>query len=46
MYVRNVFMDMYFRIGKIEIFKVIFDSMEYKDIVFWNIMIIGFVVFG
>lgn len=46
MYVRNALMDMYSRIGKIEISKAIFDSMEYKDIVSWNTMITGFVVSG
>ncbi|XP_021730933.1 pentatricopeptide repeat-containing protein At3g57430, chloroplastic-like [Chenopodium quinoa] len=45
-YVQNALLDMYSRIGKIEISKNIFDSMEQKDIVSWNTMITGFVVCG
>lgn len=46
LYIQNALMDMYSRIGKIEISKAIFDSMEFKDIVHWNTMITGFVVCG
>ncbi|GLT74978.1 hypothetical protein SLA2020_467380 [Shorea laevis] len=45
-YVQNALMDMYCRMGKIEIPKTIFDSMETKDIVSWNTMITGYVVCG
>ncbi|XP_057549081.1 pentatricopeptide repeat-containing protein At3g57430, chloroplastic [Amaranthus tricolor] len=46
MYVRNALMDMYSRIGKVEISRGIFNSMEQKDIVSWNTMITGSVVCG
>ncbi|CAN4078504.1 unnamed protein product [Withania somnifera] len=45
-YVQNALMDLYSRMGKINISKNIFDDMESKDIVSWNTMITGFVVCG
>ncbi|XP_006363206.1 pentatricopeptide repeat-containing protein At3g57430, chloroplastic [Solanum tuberosum] len=45
-YVQNALMDLYSRMGKINISKYIFDNMESKDIVSWNTMITGFVVCG
>lgn len=45
-YVQNALMDLYSRMGKINISKYIFDSMESKDIVSWNTIITGFVVCG
>ncbi|XP_031129920.1 pentatricopeptide repeat-containing protein At3g57430, chloroplastic [Ipomoea triloba] len=45
-YVQNALMDLYSRIGKIDISKRIFDSMESKDIVSWNTIITGYVVCG
>ncbi|XP_009762740.1 pentatricopeptide repeat-containing protein At3g57430, chloroplastic [Nicotiana sylvestris] len=45
-YVQNALMDLYSRMGKINISKYIFDSMESKDIVSWNTLITGFVVCG
>ncbi|KAM3362779.1 pentatricopeptide repeat-containing protein, chloroplastic [Capsicum galapagoense] len=45
-YVENALMDLYSRMGKINISKYIFDNMESKDIVSWNTMITGFVVCG
>lgn len=35
-YVQNALMDLYSRMGKINISKYIFDNMESKDIVSWN----------
>ncbi|KAK7329378.1 hypothetical protein VNO77_23540 [Canavalia gladiata] len=45
-YVQNALMDMYSRMGRIEISKRIFGGMDRKDIVSWNTMITGFVVCG
>ncbi|KAK4347675.1 hypothetical protein RND71_034014 [Anisodus tanguticus] len=45
-YVQNALMDLYSRMGKINISKYIFDNMESKDIVSWNTMITGFIVCG
>ncbi|GMH20975.1 hypothetical protein Nepgr_022817 [Nepenthes gracilis] len=46
LYVQNALMDMYARMGKIEISKAIFDSMEFRDRVSWNTLITGYVVCG
>ncbi|CAK9180537.1 unnamed protein product [Ilex paraguariensis] len=45
-YVKNALMDMYSRMGKTDISRYIFDSMESRDIVSWNTMITGYVVCG
>ena len=45
-YVQNALMDMYSRMGRIEIASSIFGSMNRKDIVSWNTMITGYVVCG
>ncbi|KAF5195958.1 Pentatricopeptide repeat-containing protein [Thalictrum thalictroides] len=44
MYVRNALMDMYSRVGKVEISKEIFDNMDVRDVVSWNTMITGYAV--
>uniref|UniRef100_A0A5B7C2K6 DYW domain-containing protein n=1 Tax=Davidia involucrata TaxID=16924 RepID=A0A5B7C2K6_DAVIN len=46
MYVQNALMDMYFRMGKLEISENIFGSMETRDLVSWNTMITGYVICG
>ncbi|XP_057464906.1 pentatricopeptide repeat-containing protein At3g57430, chloroplastic-like [Actinidia eriantha] len=46
MYVQNALMDMYSRMGKIEVSKHIFNSMEIRDIVSWNTMITAYVTCG
>ncbi|XAR56196.1 hypothetical protein NMG60_11036578 [Bertholletia excelsa] len=43
-YVQNALMDMYSRMGKIEVSKYIFNSMEIKDIVSWNTIITAYVL--
>lgn len=45
-YVQNALMDMYSRMGKIDISKNIFDSMDIRDVVSWNTMITGYVICG
>ncbi|KAL1300643.1 hypothetical protein HN51_045299 [Arachis hypogaea] len=45
-YVQNALMDMYSRMGKLEISKRIFSSMDKRDIVSWNTIITGCVVCG
>lgn len=45
-YVQNALMDMYFRMGKIEISIYIFRTMEVRDIVSWNTMVTGYVICG
>ena len=45
-YVQNALMDMYSRMGKIDISQNIFDNLEDKDRVSWNTMITGYVLSG
>uniref|UniRef100_A0A2P2IVB0 Pentatricopeptide repeat-containing protein At3g57430ic n=1 Tax=Rhizophora mucronata TaxID=61149 RepID=A0A2P2IVB0_RHIMU len=45
-YVQNALMDMYSRMGKMEISRTIFDSMEVRDVVSWNTMITSYVLCG
>ncbi|CAN1225651.1 Pentatricopeptide repeat-containing protein At3g57430, chloroplastic [Linum grandiflorum] len=45
-YIQNALMDMYSRMGRIEVSKLIFDSMEVRDVVSWNTMITGYVIKG
>ena len=45
-YVQNALMDMYSRMGKMDISETIFDSMEVRDRVSWNTMITGYVLSG
>ncbi|CAM8903367.1 unnamed protein product [Rhodiola kirilowii] len=45
-YVQNALIDIYSRLGKIDIAKRIFDGMEVRDIVTWNTMITGYVICG
>ncbi|VVB06040.1 unnamed protein product [Arabis nemorensis] len=42
-FVQNALMDMYSRLGKIDIAEMIFSKMEDKDLVTWNTMITGYV---
>ncbi|KAL6970842.1 hypothetical protein U1Q18_030526 [Sarracenia purpurea var. burkii] len=45
-YVQNALMDMYSRMGKIEVSKYIFDRMETRDVVSWNTIITAHVICG
>lgn len=45
-YVQNALMDMYSRIGKMDISENIFNSMKVRDRVSWNTMITGYVLSG
>ncbi|CAN6454760.1 unnamed protein product [Victoria cruziana] len=45
-FVQNALVDMYARVGKIEISKGIFQLMENRDLVSWNTMITGYVICG
>lgn len=42
-FVQNALMDMYSRLGKIDIAEMIFAKLEDKDLVTWNTMITGYV---
>ncbi|RID47364.1 hypothetical protein BRARA_I03962 [Brassica rapa] len=42
-FVQNALMDMYSRMGKIDIAEMIFSKLEDKDLVTWNTMITGYV---
>ncbi|CAH8384681.1 unnamed protein product [Eruca vesicaria subsp. sativa] len=42
-FVQNALMDMYSRLGKIDIAEMIFSKLEDKDLVTWNTMITGYV---
>ncbi|CAE6076549.1 unnamed protein product [Arabidopsis arenosa] len=42
-FVQNALMDMYSRLGKINIAKRIFGKMEHRDLVTWNTIITGYV---
>ncbi|KAG6393935.1 hypothetical protein SASPL_144510 [Salvia splendens] len=45
-YVQNALMDLYSRVGKVDVAEYIFHSMESKDIVSYNTMITGYMVCG
>lgn len=45
-FVQNALMDMYSRVGKMEVSRKIFDSMEVRDVVTWNTMITGYINCG
>ncbi|XP_072986414.1 pentatricopeptide repeat-containing protein At3g57430, chloroplastic [Typha latifolia] len=45
-FVQNALMDMYSRVGKTEISRKIFDTMEVRDVVSWNTMITGYIISG
>ncbi|XP_076930261.1 pentatricopeptide repeat-containing protein At3g57430, chloroplastic-like [Bidens hawaiensis] len=45
-YVQNALMDLYSRMGKVDVSRNIFDGMKVKDTVSWNTMITGYVVCG
>ncbi|KAF8408568.1 hypothetical protein HHK36_004631 [Tetracentron sinense] len=45
-YVQNALMDMYSRMGKLEVSQKIFNRMEVRDLVSWNTMITGYVICG
>ncbi|WOL09647.1 hypothetical protein Cni_G18400 [Canna indica] len=45
-FVQNALMDMYSRVGKIEISQKIFAGMADRDVVSWNTMITGYIVSG
>lgn len=45
-YVQNALMDLYSRVGKIDIAEYLFHNMESRDIVSYNTMITGYVVRG
>lgn len=43
-FVQNALMDMYARAGKLTVSEKIFKSMEDRDVVSWNTMIMGYVI--
>ncbi|XP_021901659.1 pentatricopeptide repeat-containing protein At3g57430, chloroplastic [Carica papaya] len=43
-FVQNALMDMYARMGKVEISEFIFDGMNVRDIVSWNTMLTGYAI--
>ncbi|KAJ3679836.1 hypothetical protein LUZ60_016114 [Juncus effusus] len=45
-FVQNALMDMYGRVGKTDVSRRIFESMEVKDLVSWNTLIAGQVLYG
>lgn len=45
-YVQNALMDLYSRVGKLEVSKKIFESMDNRDLVSWNTMLTGCVING
>ncbi|KAL5978780.1 hypothetical protein ACLOJK_029897 [Asimina triloba] len=45
-YVQNALLDMYARIGKLEVSQKIFEELDDKDLVSWNTMITGYIVNG
>ncbi|KAH7661954.1 TPR-like protein [Dioscorea alata] len=45
-YVQNTLMDMYSRVGKLDVARRIFNGMEARDVVSWNTMITGCIICG
>lgn len=45
-YVQNALVDMYSRMGNMEVSKTIFKNMDFRDIVSWNTMITGYIISG
>lgn len=45
-FVGSFFVDMYFKCGSLEDVWKVFDRLWDKDVVIWNVMILGYVWFG
>ncbi|KAG9439009.1 hypothetical protein H6P81_019174 [Aristolochia fimbriata] len=46
LYVQNALMDMYSRLGRVDLSRKIFDAMENRDLISWNTIITGYVING
>ncbi|XP_068653981.1 pentatricopeptide repeat-containing protein At3g57430, chloroplastic [Aristolochia californica] len=46
LYVQNALMDMYSRLGKVDMSWKIFDGMKNRDLISWNTIITGYVING